>query len=66
MKGIQMQIDYWSIKEEDKPLWQGYTPDMGDKEAEEAFIKKHGYKPGEQKRYDSCILVGPIFEDDKK
>jgi len=61
------QLTYWSLsKEEDSPLWQGYTPDIIDLKAIELFEQKYGYKPKTQKRYASILLVGPIFEESQK
>jgi len=67
----KIQLDYWDVittgkKDDDNPLWQGYTPDISDEKAVEDFIKKYGYEPEKQKRDDACVLVGPIFEEDKK
>lgn len=45
--------------------WQGYA-DMTIDEALKEFKDRYGYEPLTHKIYDSCILVGPIFEADEK
>ena len=61
-----IQLTYWSpedVPQKKGPLWQVYSPDTSDEEAELDFVKRYGYKPEKQKRYDSCLLVGPIKEE---
>ena len=61
------QLSYWSFDpqghKKDSPLWQGYEPVATDDEADRDFEAKYGYKPKVKKRFDSCLLVGPVIEE---
>ena len=60
-----IQLTYWdAIEPKVSSLWQGYTPDISDETAADAFRAKYGYEPKKQKRYASILLVGPIFEEE--